>query len=394
MRALPLLFVVSCTAAAPAPSSVELAPATQHEPEPGRAPSAERPPREPEAAVEDERCTDYTESMKRGRAQANRGEYALAMKSFDDAVRARPFDAEARFERGGARYASGAPFLPDFEIARALTNDKDLQQRSLVFIAHVQSDAGNQDASRLTLAIATELGSARARSELNGRSTCTATWSTKNVPNVSIVTSFGDALAQRQLVGCESDVEPANETEAKRELCRACEGGTFSSKNPCSGPGPWLIPTGYMHCSTFQMLVQPLGGKRLYVEPSGGEPLVKHAAGWSLDLGEPGEFAWNTGDFSDDDDRIFNGVRWSTHTTDSSPTRCKLDGTSDVPTRMSSGCQAAPGIQLVRPHVHRYFDKSGKALLEVSEHAGAISVSFKAKSATLSGAGCNEMIKL
>jgi hypothetical protein len=373
---------------------VELAPAPLHDPDPGAPPSAARPPRETEVATVAERCTDYAESMKRGREQANRAEYTAAIRSFDDAVRARPFDAEARFERGRARYASGAPFLPDFEIARALTADKDLERRALIFIAHVQADAGNQESSRLALAIAAELGSTEAKSELGGRSTCTATWSTKNVPNASIVSSFSDALAQRQLVGCESDVEPTNESEARRELCRACERGAFDDKNPCSGPGPWIIPTGYMHCSMFQMLVQPLGGKRLYVDPSGGEPLVKHAAGWTLSLGEPGEFAWNTGDFSDDDDRVFNGVRWSTDRTDSSPTRCKIDGTSDVATRMSSGCQAAPGIQLVRPHVRRYFDKSGKALIEVSEHAGRVNVGIKAKSATLGGAGCHETIRL
>lgn len=393
VRALAALVFVSCTTATPAPSTLELGTAPASEAERGQPPKVARevpPPEERE-----ERCTDYTASMKRGRELTTTASWDEAIRAFDDAIRARPFDAEARYERGRARYANGHPALDDFRMARALTKDKDLERMALIFIAHVQADTKDPDGARLSLAIGAELGSAQAKTELGTRSTCTATWSSVGVRDARIVTSFTEALSSRALVGCESDAEPANDAEARRELCRTCAGGTFSNDDPCTGPGPWLIPTGYLHCTTFHTLVQPLGARRMYVDPSGGEPLTKHAGGWVTTIGDDGNgFAWATGDFADGDERFFNGVRWANDTTDMREPRCKLDGTADVETRMSSGCQAAPGIQLAMPRHRRYFDKSGKGLLDVWEYAGTVSVTFKGKMATLTGAGCNEKIGL
>jgi hypothetical protein len=340
-------------------------------------------------------CPEYASSLERGQALLARRDYPAAILAFDDAIRSRPYDARARFDRGRAVVGMGGDPANDFEFARSLTSSRELELEALLESARLLTQMKKPAEARLAYAIAAELGSKVALDELGGRSRCTATWSTRDVPAASIVKGWLGALAKRQLVGCEEPEEPNTEAEAKKQLCRSClAGGTWHSDNPCQGAGPYRIGMGYLHCSTFTTLLQPLGGGRFYMDSTNGEPLRAEGNGYVVDLGSEPEFAWNQGGFQTGEDGIFNGVRWAKNTVDVDPPKCPIDSSAEVDLAHSSGCQSGPGVALKRPHTRRWFDKDGKALLEVAEHAGAVKVTLAGKTAKLEGAGCSETVAL
>jgi hypothetical protein len=341
-------------------------------------------------------CPDYAASLARGQALSGRRDFAGAIVAFDDAIRARPYDARARLERGRATAVTGGDPSSDFELARSLTTDRGLELEALLESARAQTRAKKPEKARLTYAIAAELGSKDAMAALAGQSRCTATWSTSGVPNAVIVKGWLGALSERQLVGCEEPHPEATvEAEAKSHVCRSClAGGAWHAENPCQGKGPYRIGMGYLHCSTFTTLLQPLGGGRFYLDAANGEPLRSEGAGYVLDVGRESQFAWTHGSFQNGEDTMFNGVRWASTTIDVDPPACPIDSSAEVELAASSGCQSGPGIALKGPHKHRWFDKDGKGILEVAEHAGAVKVTLAGKKATIDGAGCSEVVAL
>jgi hypothetical protein len=341
-------------------------------------------------------CPDYAASLARGRALAGKRDFTAAIAAFDDAIRARPYDARARLERGRATAATGGDATSDVELARSLTMDRELEVEALLESARAQTAAKKPEKARLTYAIAAELGSKDAAAALAGQSRCTATWSTSGVPHAVIVKGWLGALSERQLVGCEEpQPEATTEAGAKNHVCRSClAGGAWHADNPCQGKGPYRIGMGYLHCSTFTTLLQPLGGGRFYLDAANGEPLRAEGAGYSLDVGKESDFAWTHGGFQNGEDTMFNGVRWASTTIDLDPPECPIDSSAEVELAHSSGCQSGPGIALKGPHKRRWFDKNGKGVLEVAEHAGAVKVTLAGKVATLEGAGCRETVAL
>ncbi|MCC6215384.1 MAG: hypothetical protein IT376_10975 [Polyangiaceae bacterium] len=340
-------------------------------------------------------CPRYEESLARARRFARAGEAAAAIRAYDDAVLARPYDARARLERGQVRLAASAEdALRDLRAARSLTRDPALVIDALLSTADAHTRRGDAAAARLALALAAAHGSPVAREQLAGRSACTATWTTSGLEDARLVTRWSEVLAARQLVNCGDAADSAeSEAHARREVCRACEPGGFVPGDACAGPAPWRIPAGYLHCSSFSLLVQPVGAGRLYVDPRGGPPLVAVPGGFLRRSGPEPEFAWNTGDLVEGRG-FFNGVRWADTTLELDPPRCPVDSSADAELAMSSGCQAGPGLGLVEPARARWYDAQGRALLEVSEHAGAVSVTWSGPTARLRGAGCDETVVL
>ncbi|MCA9592542.1 MAG: hypothetical protein KC776_04500 [Myxococcales bacterium] len=393
MAAGSLLAVVACNGQrAPAERRLPVAavqppsPAVETPPSPARRAQAGPAP--------GEKCVGYREAFDRGMALEKTGEHAAAIAAFDDAIRARPYDARARLERGRARLVSGHPNVRDFDLARSLTRDPSIVREAWLLRGRALSAQPKE--ARLAFAMALSLGAAEASAALAGRSACTATWTTAGLPPLPIVKGWRGVLAQRRLVGCEEpDTAPASDAAARAEMCRACEmGGSFSKDDPCGGDPPFRIPMGYMHCSDFVTLVQPLSGGRFYVDEGNGPPLQPATGGYLLDLGNVPEFEWNSGDFESEDGTMFNGVRWASSTLELDPPPCPIDTTSDVDIPTSSGCQAGPGVPLSTPRTRRWYDSKGVARLEVQEYGPAVTVSLSAHGAKLDGGGCHETIAL
>jgi hypothetical protein len=115
----------------------------------------------------------YEHGIVVGRAFMAQQDYRHAARAFDEAVRARPFDARIREERALARILEGTASHEELEVARALAREGDV-------IAAIDYDQGllyqrdgDEEHARVSFVRAERNGSTAATQELGSKSRCT-----------------------------------------------------------------------------------------------------------------------------------------------------------------------------------------------------------------------------
>ncbi len=118
------------------------------------------------------------------------------------------------------------------------------------------------------------------------------------------------ALDHKQMIGCESDISPKTERQARQVMCRSCDMGELKKDNACRARGPYAITVGYMNCQEAVMLVQPLQGGRLFLDTYSSDendPLLRRvASGYLRDFGFVSGTGEPSGGFSGPHDEWFN----------------------------------------------------------------------------------------
>src|SRR5262249_53897121 len=100
-------------------------------------------------------CPNADVAFAAGRSLTVEKEYGEAINAFDDAVRARPFDARIRAERGYAFLLSGDAKSANEDFAHAinLTTDKALLAQVWFNVGDAFAKLGDAEASRMAFAI-------------------------------------------------------------------------------------------------------------------------------------------------------------------------------------------------------------------------------------------------
>lgn len=319
----------------------------------------------------------YDDAMRRARALSAK-DHASAARAFDEAVRARPYDARARAERAfeeilaatGAEAGSAAYWeaASELTLARALTRDKALLAQIEWNTALAEERRGDAVQARRALVRAAGLGSAEAKKRLGAESRCLAEVGASG-DDLKLLPRWTDVMAAvAEGSTCPAAVA-ANEVEARALSCGSCSGanGTWAP-GVCAGPGPWTINAGYMHCSAFSAVIQPVGARFYVASGPGPQTALARAPGdkaWLL-RGVERNFLWIAGHFPDADATYRQGEGWTdTLAAGFAAGRCLADEHADAPLEPSAGCQASSGASYEDKEERSYYDDAGHLLARV-----------------------------
>lgn len=345
---------------------------------------------------------DYTVALRKAREHHAAGRRDEADRAFDDAVRARPYDARARAERAHARLFAGpgdagvtpgaaAAALKELELARALATDRALLASIAYDEAVARETAGDVEAARIALVRAAGFGSAAAEKRLGASSRCAVTAATSGA-DLPLEATWAGVLAK---VAAGSTCDPpaaAGEAEARAYACGSCSGpGGAFQRGACAGTGPWTIRAGSMHCSSFTALVQDVGAPdagAFYVAAGPGTQtrLEREGKAWVL-REAPREFVWINGHFASGDPTYRKGEGWTDEPAPAAG-RCLADESAEVALSPSTGCQASLGVTLADEEHRTYYDERGRWLAALVVKAGTPSVKVTATGLTVDGSGC------
>jgi len=344
---------------------------------------------------------DYTVALRKAREHLAAGRRDEADRAFDEAVRARPYDARARAERAHARLFGGgdagassgvaSAVWKELELARALATDRALLASIAYDEALAREAAGDVEAARVALVRAAGLGSAAAEKKLGAGSRCAVTAATSGA-DLPLEPTWSGVLAK---VAAGSTCDPpaaAGEAEARAYACGSCSGagGTFQ-KGTCAGAGPWTMNVGSMHCASFTALVQDVGAPdagAFYVAagPGAQTRLEREGKVWVL-REAPRQFAWINGHFASGDPTYRKGEGWTDEPAPAAG-RCLADESADAVLSPSTGCQASMGATLADEEHRTYFDDRGRWLAGVVIKAGSPAIKVTSTGLAVDGAGC------
>jgi hypothetical protein len=401
--------VASIFAAAPVPEAAASATATAVASPPAAPPPPALPPANPEIARRSHRradaggCPDHARGMAVGRKRAAAGDHQAALEAFTEALRARPFDARAWAELGYVAMLAGRDASGPLLLARSLTRDRALLAPVWFNEGLYRAQRGDAEGARLALVMAEANGSKPAADKLGAASRCAATWTTdaKVMEEATIVASWRDVLTASGSM-CVPDPAPATEAEARQAVCLGCNGmGSPGTTDLCTGPGPWTVPTGYMHFHIFRALIQPLtrggffvdtlsdGESGAEMEPAGPvlSRRVRPARTQEIALAEP------------DEPRLTNSDHWSDDgPTDNAPddagAYCKPSLDADVPIERVICAQCfQPAAALLEPVELRYYaPRTGREILRLTVWNGDVRAAVANGVATISGGGCQATV--
>jgi hypothetical protein len=344
--------------------------------------------------------------MARGRAATAGGHPGDAVGAFADALRVRPFDAEAWADRGYAELLAGVDPLVSLQVARSLTKKPALLSAIWFNEATAYARVGKPEDARIRFAIAASLGNRVAESKLAGQSRCTCTWTTR-LDAIPLVRGWKAVLGAMPPAVCgEARKEAAaTDAEARREACRACSGGADSPLDPgghCEGPGPWTFSNGHMHCHDFVVTIQSLGADRFVVAPGtpavGGEsdfvPFERVAGGgFARTTLAPPAFDASVTQVM----HAFDGERYVTTSRAGADGACPIDMESEDGVELDGqmGCGWDAAVAPVRgPEVMEYWEDGGTGRFAVTAWNGRPTVTFAGKTAHVAGAGCDATVAL
>jgi hypothetical protein len=337
--------------------------------------------------------------MLRGRKLATEKRYLEAAAAFNEAVRARPYDARPRAERAYVRILGGGSPVDEIELARALTRDPAL----LAQISYNQGLAlerrkGEHEAARRAWVRAERLGSKAASQKLGAESRCTVTQADGGP--LTIRRGYRELFKELQSGSTCHPVQVRSESEAKSYACGGCPGYDQDwQTGDCKDDGPWTVQTGYMHCGVFAQTVQPLGKNRFAVLPAWTQdpPLDQQGNYWHQVSGERYS-EWIYGYFEGNDGGpIYRvGEGWGDESAEEGPP-CLADETHDTDLESMSGCQSSEGAVNATGETHEFYSDNGAFVGAVHltvEDVGKVTVAIDKAGITVRGNGCDLSIPL
>jgi tetratricopeptide (TPR) repeat protein len=353
-------------------------------------------------------CPAFSRALAQARQASRGGKLTDAISAYDKAVRARPFDALPRAERGVVYLEMGKTerAIVDFDFARALTNDANLLAQVHYNLAVAAQLQGKPNDVRLALALAARQGSALARDALGTASTCPAMATAKLGTVGPIARNFRELAKFRTLACTDRSPEVGTEEQARKHVCRGCSYGDKDEGDQCTGPGPWKIDSGYMDFTHFTFFVVPLpengffyyndNGLKYRIEQ--GHLIIEdsHDIDVILALKEASPFI--RGNFPDPEDPYIN---------DSGEWTDQLDVDGNLKPAAIRVCQqpkaevdlgdfrGIPTLPSVRPNVIKAYSlHTGRERFSLAVFAGKVSATLDAKQAHIRGEGCDMDLEL
>jgi hypothetical protein len=342
--------------------------------------------------------------MGRGRKLAAAGDLEGAERAFDEAVRARPYDAAPRAERAyvGLRRVLALPedqhaaalagVVVELDLARALTRDRGLLAQIVYNLGLAHEGRGYDELARLAFVAAERLGSSAATAKLGAASRCTVSVNPAG-DDLRFLSKWSAILREVGHGTCRAP-HWRTEAEAREIACGGCTGYDEPwQRGACDEGGPVVFQTGYMHCSVFWGLVQGLGGGLYYVESAAGgrpEPLGRAGRLW-VKRQKQHFWSWVQGYFVGGDAIYRRLEGWSDLAHDGAMASCPADESTGAPLEPSSGCQASDGAAFDDGEIRSYFDDQGRWLASLVLRDGdeaRVTIRLDAKSLDVSGGGC------
>ena len=392
-RSVALASPAAATPVAPAPSASAAPSAAGHAAIDGAAPAEA-------GAVACPRFS-YEHGMRAARAAVADHRYQDASRAFDEAVRARPYDPQARAERAYARMLGDGGTIEELELARALTREPALLAQILDNEGTYDEDAQQPEQARVAFVRAERYGLTAAKAKLKSASRCTVTARAGANP-LSLFETWKDVYASLQGVLCAEKPDADGEDEARAYACGGCSGaGEAWRKGTCEDRAPTFVDTGHMDCSSFTTLIEPIGPKTIVAEGTGGSDRVGlEADGNRWRRRDPVRmWSWVEGFFTDTGqsrtgDPVYRqGEGWSDVYDFDGPIHpgdCLADERTSAPLEMSTGCQASMGATFDDGEVWSYYDAAGAPLAEVTLGDGdakRVAITFTAAELRVDGGG-------
>ncbi|XXX78922.1 tetratricopeptide repeat protein [Sorangium sp. So ce134] len=356
------------SAAAPLPSASGAAMPASPAPPASQAPPA--PAARPLTEQEKQALAVYKAALARGRLATKKRDFNAAIQAFTEALAADPSDARALAERGFAHLTAGDEDAAarDFEVALTSAGDPELRSQIWYNLGLLRDRSNDAEAARVAYANAHLLKpSVATRAKLADRSTCTVEIRKTGLEDAQIVPSWAALLA---LVGSGAE-EPgaaAGEAAARGSLCGPEPKRTIDG--PCAGDPPWVFPREYMlyvhHVNHVVFPRKPAGFLVANGGYSGGWPARCHGSR-SVSGSIEGDLLVVTGSF-DGGGSVFDGEV-------NDEGRCKNG---------------------VSYREQTFYDaRTGRALVALRAPAdGAADVKVQGDHVVVSGAGCNERLRL
>jgi hypothetical protein len=339
----------------------------------------------------------YEAGMKRGREHASARRWSDAARAFDEAVRARPYDARARAERAYAElwlanHETAIEVTLQLDLARALTRDKPLLAEIHYNLGLAYEKAKDAEGARIAFVRAERLGAPGAARKLAGASRCTVTAEAKGA-DLALKGRWADVL--RELGGACPPPAAATEDDARAFACGGCGEGRAWKKATCSGAGPWMMDTGSKHCTANGGFVQELGGGKLYVETGPVTVLARtpfEPTGKLFVRRTPSKFwTWIAGWFPGRDVSYRQGEGWTDEVGPSGDERCVRDERTEVELVASTGCHTSKGAGMTEGEIRAVYDAAGHFLAAVRLREGddaRVTVRVEEARLVVEGAGC------
>lgn len=324
--------------------------------------------------------------------------YAAAARAFDEAVRARPYDAEARAERAYVRILDGKGSVEELQLARALAVSPVLEGEIAFNEGLFYDKQGDKDDARRAFVEAERFGSKAATRKLGKASRCTVT-AHAGALDLQLVHSWKSVL---QVLGseavCPDAPHPATGRAARAYACGGCAAWNKPwEKGTCYGAPPWIVQVGYMDCVISWGLIQPLGGGRFYVTGSqSSQPvgLTRDRRHWVLDT--PHKYVqYVEGEFSDGRETAYHqGRGWDDRL---APGDCPEDERHVADMPMSMTCDPSLIATYRDGDDRAYYDSTGRPLATVHLRDGdaqRVKIRFRGKRLTITGGGCHLVVPL
>lgn len=348
---------------------------------------------------------DYDGALAKGRSLSASKRWVDAIAAYDEAVRARPYDARARAERARAKLMiatdeTAIDVTMDLDLARALTRDKALLAQIAHDLGVAFEAAHDKEGARIAFVRAERAGSQPAAKKLGAASRCTVGVE-RQKPDLALQASWREVLAA--LGGACDPPDASTEDEARAFACGGCTGRRSPWKRgTCAGGGPWRVETGSLHCSRFGGMIQDLGRGRLLAESGPLDhppitPLEAVAAGSAIYVRRVPVhyFSRVSGGFVNSDVAYREHEGWTDEIGHGSGSerRCPADERKEVDLELGAGCDAAPGVGLDDGEVRTYYDAAGHFLAAIRLREGddaRVTVRVEEKEARLvvDGGGC------
>jgi hypothetical protein len=325
-------------------------------------------------------------ALAKGRSAVAKKNYATAIRSFDEAVKHAPRDAQPLGERGYVKYLSSdmTGAQTDLEAARDLGGSPKTMAAIWFNLGLVRKRNADAEGARSAFATSQSISPSKAaEGEIAGLSECTAEI-TQGGDDLQKAANWQETAAIMQI-----DPTPTNEKNAKDVVCifSMTADGSGDQHGVCDGPPPWIVAHDHLLYFAHSHVLYPSQGKDSKV-------LVD-------EIGMVGDWpAHCTGSF-DGSGKIIGHYGWTTKAYNGSMGVMFQEGddTSGAVNLIDNGdckCGDAPGSV-----DDTFYDlKTGAALVKVrrpiavSADAPLVKLDVQGSMIRISEAGCNTSIDL
>lgn len=374
-------------------------------PPPHTSASAVPEPARPSGTAKDCPKYSYASGMASGRRLASEKHYADAARAYDEAVRARPFDAQARAERAYVNLLRGEGSADEMELAFALATSDKLQAEIAYNLGLLFDKKGDSESARRAFVRAERLGSRQATKKLGKASRCTVT--VKSSAKTVRVVKGWKAVLQKLAEYCAKPPQPRSLPEIRAYACGKCDLQHTWHKGVCSKKGPWEFTDWTSDDGVDTTLIQPLAGGLFYLgrtydnshlpDPRLDPSLHPIGRAWVLVTKEQEPLVAGEGYFND-------GSKAEYLADDGWDDQFGKDGLPNYPCLHG----AAPDVAFDTANRHdyvwyvegqkrQYYDRRGKPLATVELGPGdadRVKIRLKAQSLAVTGGGCQLSVPL